>query len=255
MPFVKRKKRPEISSPTNFEHRVHSGFDHNTGVFVGLPTQWNSIINETEQQKMLHQQLINNTRLASTRPKPIVDPSRITPSELNCFKTIVRGGSGINSNEIINSTSFSTSNPNTSTDGNGLDDIVKKLDANTNHSESSWQSPSNSSMSKQSLVLSPGPNNQMRMINNHLINEQQKISSKYSNNNGYPVGYPNEQYYPKIQSKNQGATQTSQPSNQNHLNSILPLVESALTISDLNKPSNGLQFQVFLYLIYAFLVK
>lgn len=240
MPFVKRKKRPEISSPTNFEHRVHSGYDHNTGVFVGLPTQWNSIINETEQQKMLHQQLINNTRLASTRPKPIVDPSRITPSELNCFKTIVRGGSGINSNDI-NSTSFSASNPNTSTDGNGLEDIVKKLDANTNHSDSSWQSPSNSSMSKQSQALSPRPMNQMRMINNHLINEQ-KISSKYLNNNGYPVGYPpNEQYYPKIQSKNQGTIQQTQSSNQNHLNSILPLVESALTISDLNKPSNGFQ--------------
>jgi hypothetical protein len=57
MPFVKRKKRPEISSPTNFEHRVHSGFDHDNGVFVGLPTQWNSIINEaTEQHNHHHQQ-------------------------------------------------------------------------------------------------------------------------------------------------------------------------------------------------------
>lgn len=242
MPFVKRKKRPEISSPTNFEHRVHSGYDHNTGVFVGLPTQWNSIINETEQQKMLHQQLINNTRLASTRPKPIVDPSRITPSELNCFKTIVRGGSGINSNDINNSIPFSASNSNTSTDVNALDDIVKKLDANTNHSDSSWQSPSNSNMPKQSLPLSPGPINQMRIINSHQINEQ-KMSSKYLNNNGY-FGFPNEQYYPKIQSKNQAMQQ----SNQNHLNSILPLVESALTISDLNKPSNG--FQVVLYLVY-----
>ena len=57
MPFVKRKKRPEISSPTNFEHRVHSGFDHDNGVFVGLPTQWNSIINEaTEQHNHHHHQ-------------------------------------------------------------------------------------------------------------------------------------------------------------------------------------------------------
>ena len=55
MPFVKRKKRPEISSPTNFEHRVHSGFDHDNGVFVGLPSQWNSIINEaSEHQKSSH---------------------------------------------------------------------------------------------------------------------------------------------------------------------------------------------------------
>jgi hypothetical protein len=62
MPFVKRKKRPEISSPTNFEHRVHSGFDHDNGVFVGLPTQWNSIINETteQQQNQQHKQSLNN---------------------------------------------------------------------------------------------------------------------------------------------------------------------------------------------------
>lgn len=96
MPFVKRKKRPEISSPTNFEHRVHSGFDHNSGVFVGLPTQWNSIINETtEQQKqiLLQQQQQQQHRLTSNlnRPKPIIDASRITPNELSNFKTIVRG--------------------------------------------------------------------------------------------------------------------------------------------------------------------
>lgn len=109
MPFSKRKKRPEISSPTNFEHRVHSGFDHNQGVFIGLPTQWNSIINETDQLK-LHQNLntvnqlgkitspngisltptdMNSILMNATRnfrPKPIVDPSRITSNELTCFK-------------------------------------------------------------------------------------------------------------------------------------------------------------------------
>ncbi|CAF0874303.1 unnamed protein product [Brachionus calyciflorus] len=92
MPFVKRKKRPEISSPTNFEHRVHSGFDHNSGNFVGLPTQWNSIINEAAEAKK--QMLLNSQQRLNTnlnRPKPIMDPSRFTPSELNNFKTIVRG--------------------------------------------------------------------------------------------------------------------------------------------------------------------
>ena len=114
MGFGKRKKRPEISSPTNFEHRVHSGFDHNQGVFTGLPFQWNSIINETDQFKhqlnhnitsaMNHivnltngisltdnlgssnNHLINNSSRAFNRPKPIVDPSRITPTELTVFK-------------------------------------------------------------------------------------------------------------------------------------------------------------------------
>jgi hypothetical protein len=91
MPFVKRNKRLEISSPTNFEHRVHSGFDHNQGVFVGLPSQWNSIINETDNTKNVpNNQLINsavNNRMVY-RPKPLVDPSRITPTELTCFKVI-----------------------------------------------------------------------------------------------------------------------------------------------------------------------
>ena len=89
MLFVKRKKRPEISSPTNFEHRVHSGFDHDQGIFVGLPTQWNSIISETGQQKnvnlpgTLSKIQMNNV---GHRPKSIIDPSRITPNELTCFK-------------------------------------------------------------------------------------------------------------------------------------------------------------------------
>ncbi|XP_030638464.1 serine/threonine-protein kinase PAK 6 [Chanos chanos] len=69
----KKKKRPEISAPKNFEHRVHTSFDAKRGCFVGLPTQWQSII--------------DNLR----RPKPMVDPSRITPVELKPKKTIVRG--------------------------------------------------------------------------------------------------------------------------------------------------------------------
>ncbi|KAK7905001.1 hypothetical protein WMY93_017608 [Mugilogobius chulae] len=69
----KKKKRPEISAPKNFEHRVHTSFDIKRGCFVGLPMQWQS--------------LIENLR----RPRPVVDPSRITEVELRPKKTIVRG--------------------------------------------------------------------------------------------------------------------------------------------------------------------
>ncbi|XP_061651378.1 serine/threonine-protein kinase PAK 6 [Phyllopteryx taeniolatus] len=69
----KKKKRPEISAPKNFEHRVHTSFDAKRGCFVGLPAQWQS--------------LIENLR----RPRPMVDPSRITEVELRPKKTIVRG--------------------------------------------------------------------------------------------------------------------------------------------------------------------
>ncbi|XP_036398399.1 serine/threonine-protein kinase PAK 6 [Megalops cyprinoides] len=69
----KKKKRPEISAPKNFEHRVHTSFDQKRGCYVGLPPQWQSLI-ETLR-----------------RPKPVVDPSRITPVDLKPKKTIVRG--------------------------------------------------------------------------------------------------------------------------------------------------------------------
>ncbi|ERL91931.1 hypothetical protein D910_09254 [Dendroctonus ponderosae] len=77
--FSKKKKKPQISPPINFEHRVHTGFDKSEGKYVGLPLQWASIVG-------------NNQILKSTnRPLPLVDPSEITPTEILDLKTIVRG--------------------------------------------------------------------------------------------------------------------------------------------------------------------
>ncbi|KAG6441095.1 serine/threonine-protein kinase PAK mbt [Manduca sexta] len=77
--FSKKKKKPLISPPSNFEHRVHTGFDKREGKFVGLPLQWASLVG-------------NNQILKSTnRPLPLVDPSEITPTEILDLKTIVRG--------------------------------------------------------------------------------------------------------------------------------------------------------------------
>ncbi|XP_074065559.1 serine/threonine-protein kinase PAK 5 isoform X2 [Macrotis lagotis] len=74
--FGKKKKKPklEISGPTNFEHRVHIGFDSDEQKFTGLPVQWHSLLAES-----------------TSRPKPMVDPSCITPIQLAPMKTIVRG--------------------------------------------------------------------------------------------------------------------------------------------------------------------
>ncbi|XP_048392413.1 serine/threonine-protein kinase PAK 5 isoform X2 [Stegostoma tigrinum] len=72
--FGKKKKRLEISAPSNFEHRVHTGFDHHEQKFTGLPQQWQSLLADT-----------------ANRPKPVVDPSCITPIQLAPMKTIVRG--------------------------------------------------------------------------------------------------------------------------------------------------------------------
>ncbi|XP_064411796.1 serine/threonine-protein kinase PAK 5 isoform X1 [Latimeria chalumnae] len=72
--FGKKKKKLEISAPSNFEHRVHTGFDHREQKFTGLPQQWQSLLADT-----------------ANRPKPVVDPSCITPIQLAPMKTIVRG--------------------------------------------------------------------------------------------------------------------------------------------------------------------
>ncbi|XP_069765136.1 serine/threonine-protein kinase PAK 4-like [Narcine bancroftii] len=72
--FSKKKKRVEISAPVNFEHRVHTGFDQQEQKFTGLPRQWQSLLEDTAK-----------------RPKPLVDPSFITPIQLAPRKAIVRG--------------------------------------------------------------------------------------------------------------------------------------------------------------------
>lgn len=68
--FSKKKKKPQISPPTNFEHRVHTGFDKREGKYVGLPLQWASIVGNNQILK------------SSNRPLPLVDPSEITPTEI-----------------------------------------------------------------------------------------------------------------------------------------------------------------------------
>ncbi|XP_041090585.1 serine/threonine-protein kinase PAK 4-like [Polyodon spathula] len=71
--FTKKKKhRIQISAPSNFEHRVHTDFDQHEQKFVGLPRQWQSLIEESAK-----------------RPKPLIDASCITAVEPR--KAIVRG--------------------------------------------------------------------------------------------------------------------------------------------------------------------
>lgn len=60
----KKRRRPEISAPRDFQHRVHTSFDKAQGCYMGLPPQWQSLIDTLK------------------RPKPMVDPSTVTPMEL-----------------------------------------------------------------------------------------------------------------------------------------------------------------------------
>lgn len=201
MPFGKRKKRPEISSPTNFEHRVHSGFDHNQGVFIGLPAQWNSIINETDQFK-LQQNLSSLNQLVSLtngislennhqqqqqqmirsqvqRPKPIIDPSRITQSELTCFKTIVRGQQS--------STASSTNGCNNSI-ANGSMSMTNSSQVK-NHSLNNFNTPNisadlvHSTVANSNLLRQQNPQLNAAMSNNSPINNHSPYNNNNNNNN------------------------------------------------------------------------
>jgi len=81
--FSKKKKKPQISLPTNFEHRVHTGFDKKEGRYIGLPLQWSSLVGNNQILK------------SSNRPLPLIDPSAITPTEILDLKTIVRPQSSL----------------------------------------------------------------------------------------------------------------------------------------------------------------
>ncbi|XP_060722337.1 serine/threonine-protein kinase PAK 6b isoform X2 [Tachysurus vachellii] len=69
----KKKRKIEISAPKNFEHRVHTSYDAARDCFLGLPPQWQSVIETLK------------------RPKPLVDPSNITSVQHKKEKNIVRG--------------------------------------------------------------------------------------------------------------------------------------------------------------------
>ncbi|XP_067170639.1 serine/threonine-protein kinase PAK 4 isoform X5 [Apteryx mantelli] len=73
--FSKKKKRLEISAPSNFEHRVHTGYDQQEQKFTGLPRQWQGIIEESAK-----------------RPKPLVDPVCITAIQHGSQKAEHRPG-------------------------------------------------------------------------------------------------------------------------------------------------------------------
>ncbi|GMS77900.1 hypothetical protein PENTCL1PPCAC_75 [Pristionchus entomophagus] len=80
MSMRRRLKKSEIGTPTDFQHRIHAGFDPATGQYSGLPKQWQVILGRVPARS-----------LGSGRPRALVDPSAITPMEMASIKTVVRG--------------------------------------------------------------------------------------------------------------------------------------------------------------------
>uniref|UniRef100_A0AAZ3RGT6 non-specific serine/threonine protein kinase n=1 Tax=Oncorhynchus tshawytscha TaxID=74940 RepID=A0AAZ3RGT6_ONCTS len=46
-----KDNRPEISSPSDFEHTIHVGFDSVTGEFTGMPEQWSNLLQTSNISK------------------------------------------------------------------------------------------------------------------------------------------------------------------------------------------------------------
>uniref|UniRef100_A0A1I8GJ15 non-specific serine/threonine protein kinase n=1 Tax=Macrostomum lignano TaxID=282301 RepID=A0A1I8GJ15_9PLAT len=78
-----QSKKPVISGPIGFEHRVHTKFDAETQQFLDLPAQWVALVNNE-----------------SNRRAPIVDPSRVTDVEAAKSKMIIRGSTSAQSRDV-----------------------------------------------------------------------------------------------------------------------------------------------------------
>ena len=76
--FSKKKKKPAISLPSNFQHRVHTGYDNSSNKFVGLPKQWASLVEDVAGSS------------SPRRPQPVIDPSTITPTDMLDLKVEIK---------------------------------------------------------------------------------------------------------------------------------------------------------------------
>lgn len=97
--FSKKKKKIEISAPSNFQHRVHTGFDSHSNKFVGLPKQWASLVDDKP------------AAASPYRPSPMIDPSSYTPTDAPLHpgqnggqrNQLLNGGSVVRSNSLRSS--------------------------------------------------------------------------------------------------------------------------------------------------------
>ena len=87
--FSKKKKKPAISLPSNFQHRVHTGYDNSSNKFVGLPKQWASLVEDVAGSS------------SPRRPQPVIDPSTITPTDMLDLKVKIKSNVSKESRDSI----------------------------------------------------------------------------------------------------------------------------------------------------------
>lgn len=174
--FAKKKKKPQISLPSNFEHRVHTGFDKKEGRYIGLPLQWASIVGNNQILK------------SSNRPLPLVDPSAITPTEILDLKTIVRPQS-----------SLATSNDNSmsSSSGGGMD-----LHNSQNSSYNGFNLPKVSSVARSNSLRCSSPPRLHHREPQTPIQEEPSANNNHPSTSSYPLIHqvdPNGMHQRKMQ--------------------------------------------------------
>ena len=79
MSLIKRKKKLKISPPSNFVHKVHTGYDIVSNTFTGLPRQWRSLVSSPPGN------------ISGYRPAPFADPQHITQTEVMDLTRDTRG--------------------------------------------------------------------------------------------------------------------------------------------------------------------
>ncbi len=160
--FAKKKKnkKPQISLPSNFEHRVHTGFDKKEGRYIGLPLQWASIVGNNQILK------------SSNRPLPLVDPSAITPIEILDLKTIVRPQSSLATS--INDSSMSSSG--------GID-----LHNSQNSSYNGFNLPKVSSVARSNSLRCSSPPRLHHREPQTPIQEEPAVNNNNPSTSSYPL--------------------------------------------------------------------
>jgi hypothetical protein len=119
--FSRRKKRPDISRPTDFRHCIRTEFDKN-GAIVGLPPQWEGIL-QAESIKDIRPKNSSTAQSASNSSgnnnNPFVNNNNINSNNNNNqlqnsvrFQQATSNGSGGSSSHMTSSKNYNGSNTN-----------------------------------------------------------------------------------------------------------------------------------------------
>ncbi|CAC5411955.1 Serine/threonine-protein kinase shk2,Serine/threonine-protein kinase max-2,Mitogen-activated protein kinase kinase kinase kinase 5,Germinal center kinase 1,Serine/threonine-protein kinase svkA,Serine/threonine-protein kinase pak-1,Serine/threonine-protein kinase PAK 4,Serine/threonine-protein kinase CLA4,Serine/threonine-protein kinase pakH,Serine/threonine-protein kinase 4 homolog B,STE20-like serine/threonine-protein kinase,Serine/threonine-protein kinase PAK 6,Serine/threonine-protein kinase Tao,Serine/ len=117
-----QNEKPVISSPSNFEHTIHVGFDAHTGEFTGMPESWAKLLSQSNisksEQKKNPQAVLDVLKYydTSTKEKDIQKPKYMTnikpPSAESRGPTL---SDKFNTNVIISQQPAPTAKPENST--------------------------------------------------------------------------------------------------------------------------------------------